>query len=118
MLEKSKEAARFAWLMLVRLPNALDWMVDVMTALLVLALGGAALWIAWSVLSAKDPNAVLMESVPHWPAVAILLVPLLYRPVTTFLKEVEEVAGARRRRAESAETETVAKKVQDKEPRS
>ena len=98
------------------LPRILDWLIDVTAQLLVLGIGGAGLWIAYTVLFAKDPNHLLIESVPHWPAVAILLVPLLYRPVTTFLNEMEEAFGARRRAKEAIDQGKRKKAIRSGEP--
>ena len=76
----------------------LDWCVSVSERLVVLSIGMAVAYVGYRLLfTGKQPADVLATLNLNWKALLVLLVPLLYQTIKSFLDEVEEAFGMKRR---------------------
>jgi len=93
----------------VRVVAFLDWILSVVERLLALALSSAALILGYRFVTGTASQAerdLIVKIGDNWKTVLILLIPLFYRTVRTFLEEVHEAFGMKRRlRGESLEPE-------------
>jgi hypothetical protein len=79
-------------------PNWLSYILSVLELVIVLALAGL-LGVAVYALLAGDGERItyLMKTVhDNWRAALVLLIPLFYRPVRTFLENLEEAGSLKR----------------------
>lgn len=78
----------------------LDWLVEVAERTTALAVAVLVGYLSFHFLFGKaTPSDVQFVSAigAHWQALLILLIPLFYRTIRTFLQEVEEAYGMKRR---------------------
>jgi hypothetical protein len=75
----------------------LDWLVGTAERLIVLAIAFGIFFVGWKTLFGADESPFLKSLSDSWKGLLLLLVPLLYRPVRTFLERVEEAWGMKAR---------------------
>jgi len=91
------------------LPDWLNWLLSVCEPLIALAIASFAFYAGWIVLSPShsDSQARLIQTLralnDNWKAVLLLLVPLFYRTVRTFLEQAEEAFSIKRKKPLSGE---------------
>ncbi len=77
----------------------LDWMVKVVERLLVLGVAWVALYFGYhfcrGLLSSQQRDVIAFVA-QNWKIVLILMIPLFYQTVRTFLEEVQEAWGIKR----------------------
>jgi hypothetical protein len=77
--------------------SCLDWLVQVAERLIVLGLASAVLRYGYLLTVGRVPSGDWIASVAaNWKAVVLILIPLFYRAVRTFLEQVEEAFGMKR----------------------
>ena len=117
--QRLRKFFQYLWALLLKLPtfiiSVLDWVVGVAERLMVLAIAfvisyGGYLLLSSSHRSEKTLQAPLAEILKdlsdNWKALLLILIPLFYRPVRTFLERVERFMGMETgpREKRSAET--------------
>jgi TRAP-type C4-dicarboxylate transport system permease large subunit len=93
---------------IAKLPNLLDWVLRVAERLLVIGLICAAFSFGYQLFWGAVPKAeldVVTLVAQNWKAVLLLLIPLFYFTVRTFLDEVVEAFGMKRQRHGRNESE-------------
>jgi hypothetical protein len=82
------------------IPLALDWLVRVMERILVLAIAFVACYVGWQIVLGHQMSDVerhgLAKAAENWRIVLVLLVPILYLTIRTFIEEVVEAFGMKR----------------------
>jgi hypothetical protein len=93
------------WARIRALPSCLDWFVSVLERLIVLAIGLAVLYAGYWLLFGGECSpqgsrlGTMLKTVnDNWKAMLLVAVPLFYRAARTFLEQVEEAWGMKRRR--------------------
>jgi len=79
---------------------ALDWLVKVAERLLVLGVAFLAFYFGYYFCRAslsKEQKEVVAFVAINWKIILILMIPLFYQTVRTFLEEVQEAWGIKRR---------------------
>ncbi len=81
------------------IPDALSYLLSILELLIVLALIGLLGFAVYSLLSGhwQERFGYLMKTVhDNWRAALVLLIPLFYRPIRTFLENLEEAGSLKR----------------------
>ncbi len=81
------------------IPDALSYVLSILELIIVLALACLLGFAVYGLLSGhgQERFAYLMKIVhDNWRAALVLLVPLFYRPVRTFLENLEEAGSFKR----------------------
>jgi len=83
------------------IPDFLDYVLSILEMVIVLAIALLTGYAVFCFVFGTHEEArfiVLMQVISeNWKASLVLLIPLFYRPVRTFLEELEQVGSIRRR---------------------
>jgi hypothetical protein len=75
----------------------LDWMISMSERLVVLAITYIVSYIGWCTFHAANQAQYMKDTLgplsDNWKGLLVLLIPLFYRPVRSFLERVERFAG-------------------------
>src|SRR5579863_4025947 len=85
---------------IMAIPKCLDWFVSVAERLIVLGITAVIFrfgYHLWSGALSSGENQSLSTVATNWKTILIVLIPLFYQTVRTFLEEVQEVWGMSRR---------------------
>jgi hypothetical protein len=80
--------------------SVLDWLVSVAERLVVLAIACVVFYTGWLAFSGASSIWILSVLSENWKALLLLLIPLFYRTIRTFLEEVQKFAGMERAQRE------------------
>jgi TRAP-type C4-dicarboxylate transport system permease small subunit len=90
--------------LLKSLPDALDWLVRVMERIIVLGIACAILFVGFQVLAGKqiqpEEKSALTKMAENWRIIFVVLVPLFYLTIRTFIEEIVEAFGVKRKKKE------------------
>jgi hypothetical protein len=70
--------------------SLLDWLVDVAERLVVLAIACVVFYTGWLALSGASSIWILSVLSENWKALLLLLIPMFYRTIRSFIDRMEE----------------------------
>ena len=79
--------------------QVLDWLVMIAERLTALGVTALVFWFGWRFVLGRDvkiQESVLDKMSTNWKALLILVIPLFYHTIRTFLEEVREFGGMKR----------------------
>ena len=97
------------WLGIIQiqhLPKLLDWVLKVIERCLAIAIAWSAFYFGYRLAvgsSIPAQNTLVLNLGKHWQTALLLLLPLFYLTVRTFLEEVQEAFGMKRQQLPGAQ---------------
>ncbi|MCR4318246.1 MAG: hypothetical protein NUW37_18035 [Planctomycetes bacterium] len=94
------------WVWIGNLPKHLDWVLKIVESTLVIAISGLVFYFGWKLVregKSEEIETFFKSIGENWGAMVLLLIPLFFRTVRTFLEEVHEAFGMKRPRRDGSD---------------